>query len=147
MATILLLVVSALGQMPLFKRYYLSDMPGLGWTADYLAVYHLHYGAAIVMAFLIPLGISRGFFAGGEQGADSAALRAVNIVFALFFGGVIVKIAAGSLGSTLPQTAAVMINMAHLALTFIFILVSPPLWFARRAALRRGPIADDDMVN
>lgn len=51
--SIALLVLSGLAQMPLFKRYYISKIPGLGWTADYHFNHVLHYLAAGVLLFII----------------------------------------------------------------------------------------------
>lgn len=51
------LVVFGLGftgfaQMPIFKRYYLADVPGFAWTADYYLNHRLHYVlAALLLAF------------------------------------------------------------------------------------------------
>jgi hypothetical protein len=50
--TVLMLVVSGFGQMPLFKRYYVADLPGLGWTADFMVTHKLHYAAAAVFLAL-----------------------------------------------------------------------------------------------
>jgi len=36
------------GQMPIFKRYYLADLPGMAWTADYLLLHTLHLALAAV---------------------------------------------------------------------------------------------------
>jgi len=47
------LVVSGLAQMPVFKRYYVADVPGLACTADYLFTHVLHYAAAAVYLFLL----------------------------------------------------------------------------------------------
>ena len=33
-------------QMPIFKRYYLADIPGLAWTADFYITLYIHYVAA-----------------------------------------------------------------------------------------------------
>jgi len=33
--TITAMAISGFGQMPIFKRYYIADIPGLSWTADY----------------------------------------------------------------------------------------------------------------
>ena len=52
-ASILVLVVSGLGQMPLFKRYYIADIPGLAWTADFFVQHVLHYVAAAVFLALV----------------------------------------------------------------------------------------------
>jgi heme A synthase len=51
--SIALLILSGLAQMPLFKRYYISEIPGLGWTADYHFNHVLHYLAAAVLLFII----------------------------------------------------------------------------------------------
>lgn len=49
----LLLTVMALtgfGQMPIFKRYYVADVPGLGWLAEYYVTHYMHYlGAALLL--------------------------------------------------------------------------------------------------
>jgi hypothetical protein len=45
------LAVSGIAQMPIFKRYYIADIPGLGWTADYFFTHRLHYAAAAVLLF------------------------------------------------------------------------------------------------
>jgi hypothetical protein len=41
------------GQMPIFKRYYLSDVPGMAWTADFYFTHYLHYvGASLLLALI-----------------------------------------------------------------------------------------------
>lgn len=44
-----LLIFSGIGQMPMYKRYMLSDLPGFAWTADYQATLILHYIAAVIL--------------------------------------------------------------------------------------------------
>ncbi|NCD25286.1 MAG: FeS-binding protein [Deltaproteobacteria bacterium] len=47
------LLFTGFAQMPIFARYYLADVPGFAWTADYYLNHVLHYGLAIVLlAFL-----------------------------------------------------------------------------------------------
>lgn len=50
--SILSLVFSGLGQMPLYKRYAISDLPGMAWTADFFAQHVLHYLGASLFLFL-----------------------------------------------------------------------------------------------
>lgn len=48
-----LLAVTGVAQMPIFKRYYIADIPGLGWTADFILTHRLHYvGAALLLFWL-----------------------------------------------------------------------------------------------
>jgi formate dehydrogenase gamma subunit len=48
-ASILLLFFSGFGQMPLYKRYMLTEVPGLAWTGDYWFTLKLHYAGALVL--------------------------------------------------------------------------------------------------
>ena len=45
--------LSGFGQMPIFKRYYVADLPGLGWLAQFYITHYIHYVGAILL-----LGIS-----------------------------------------------------------------------------------------
>mgnify|MGYP003763942951 CR=1 FL=1 len=48
--SIFLLLFSGFGQMPMYKRYKVADLPGLAWSADYGATLLLHYiGAAVLI--------------------------------------------------------------------------------------------------
>ncbi|PTN32783.1 FeS-binding protein [Desulfonatronum sp. SC1] len=51
--SVFVLAISGLGQMPLFKRYYVADIPGLAWTADFFVQHVLHYVAAGVFLALV----------------------------------------------------------------------------------------------
>ncbi|OEU45374.1 MAG: hypothetical protein BBJ60_11640 [Desulfobacterales bacterium S7086C20] len=49
--TFIVLAFTGFGQMPIFKRYYISDIPGMGWTADFYFTHYIHYlGATILLA-------------------------------------------------------------------------------------------------
>lgn len=48
----LLMTVTGMGQMPIFKRYYIADIPGLGWLADPYTVHWVHYAGAIALVGL-----------------------------------------------------------------------------------------------
>lgn len=37
----------------MYKRYYIADLPGLGWTADYSTTLMVHYFAAMVLFFAV----------------------------------------------------------------------------------------------
>ena len=44
-----LMAFSGFGQMPIFKRYYIADIPGMGWAADFYLTHYIHYLGAIVL--------------------------------------------------------------------------------------------------
>ena len=41
--------LTGFAQMPIFKRYYIADIPGLGWLADFYTTHYLHYMGAIIL--------------------------------------------------------------------------------------------------
>ena len=50
--------LTGFGQMPIFKRYYIADIPGLGWLANYYATHYIHYiGAIALFAFFVYAGV------------------------------------------------------------------------------------------
>lgn len=49
-ALLFMLALTGFGQMPIFKRYYIADIPGLGWLAAYYVTHYIHYlGAALLL--------------------------------------------------------------------------------------------------
>ena len=51
--TLVILAFTGFGQMPVFKRYYVADIPGLGWSADFYMTHYIHYLGSIVFLGLI----------------------------------------------------------------------------------------------
>jgi hypothetical protein len=55
------------GQMPIFKRYYLADIPGMAWAADFYMTHTLHYLGAILLLGIIAYAILDFFLTGRKQ--------------------------------------------------------------------------------
>ena len=51
--TLFFITLSGFAQMPIFKRYYIADIPGLGWLAQFYVTHFIHYIAAIVLIALV----------------------------------------------------------------------------------------------
>jgi hypothetical protein len=50
--TMFLMALTGFGQMPIYKRYYMSDIPGFGWLANFWTTRYVHYlGAVVLLAF------------------------------------------------------------------------------------------------
>ncbi|MCG6908574.1 MAG: FeS-binding protein [Deltaproteobacteria bacterium] len=46
--------LTGFGQMPIFKRYYIADIPGLAWLANFYTTHYIHYiGAASLFGFFV----------------------------------------------------------------------------------------------
>jgi formate dehydrogenase gamma subunit len=50
--SIFVLLFTGFGQMPVYKRYYVDQIPGLGWSSNFLTTLNIHYLAAIVLIFI-----------------------------------------------------------------------------------------------
>ena len=60
--TLIVLTFTGFGQMPIFKRYYISSIPGLGWSSDFYTTHYIHYLSAILFLGLIAWFIADYFF-------------------------------------------------------------------------------------
>ncbi len=47
------LALTGMAQMPIFKRYYIADIPGLGWLAAYFTTHKIHLIAAALLGLLV----------------------------------------------------------------------------------------------
>ena len=55
-------IFTGMGQMPILKRYYVTDLPLMGWSENFYTLSDLHYLAAAMLLFLLAwrLTIGRG---------------------------------------------------------------------------------------
>ena len=47
------LALTGAAQMPIFKRYYIADIPGLAWLNDFYFTHVLHYVLAAALLFML----------------------------------------------------------------------------------------------
>ncbi|MEW6662210.1 MAG: formate dehydrogenase subunit gamma [Bacillota bacterium] len=47
----LVLLFSGFGQMPMYRRYMIDQLPGLAWSSDYSITLVMHYAAAFILIF------------------------------------------------------------------------------------------------
>jgi len=50
--SIFILIFTGFGQMPVYKRYFVDQLPGLAWSSNYSVTLQLHYWAAIILIFI-----------------------------------------------------------------------------------------------
>jgi hypothetical protein len=66
--TLFFIALSGFAQMPIFERYYISDIPGLGWLAFFYVTHAIHYAmAALLMGFCTYVALDY-YFAGRKSG-------------------------------------------------------------------------------
>jgi hypothetical protein len=47
--TLFFMALTGFGQMPIYNRYYMSDITGLGWLADFFVTRNVHYIGAVIL--------------------------------------------------------------------------------------------------
>jgi hypothetical protein len=116
--------LTGFGQMPIFKRYYIADIPGLGWLAQFFVTHYIHYLAAIlflafaaylVLDYLVLKHKTRRMTATGYL---RGALLAGILASGLFL--VIRNLA----GSNLSPNFIIALDLCHLGLVMAFLFVS-----------------------
>jgi len=121
---IFFLTLTGFGQMPIFKRYYIADIPGLGWLAQFFVTHYIHYLAAIlflafaayiVLDYLVLKHKSRRMTATGYL---RGALLAGILASGLFL------VVRNLAGSNLSSTFIIGLDLGHLGLVMAFLFVS-----------------------
>ena len=138
-ATAVILVLAALAQMPLAKRYYLADIPGLAWTGNFLTSYHVFYIAAVLMTVLISYRAADFLL----QKDRDMQLSTAGIIKAASLAGLLIsgfmKIAMNASDVYFSQEYLVFINFTYIIFTMLFMLStlvfigSPYKWVKSKA--------------
>ena len=136
--TVLLLTLTGFGQMPIFKRYYIADIPGLGWLAQFYVTHYIHYLAAILILALVAymivdyLILQKKHLRLTASGYVRGAIVAGILVSGIFL--VIRNLTGRQFG---PQFI-IFLDLAHLGLVMTFLiaagycLVSKKRWITQR---------------
>ncbi|MGA1824887.1 MAG: hypothetical protein ACMUIP_09495 [bacterium] len=90
------LTITGFGQMPIFKRYYIADIPGFAWLAKFYVTYFMHYLFAVIFIGLAVYVITD-YFLGNyssqkrkKQITASGYLKAFIILCLIISGGLLV---------------------------------------------------------
>ena len=136
--TVFLLTLTGFGQMPIFKRYYIADIPGLGWLAQFYVTHYIHYLAAILFLALVAYMV-----------ADQLILQKKHLrltVSGYVRGAILAGIMVSGLflvirnlsGSRFAPEFIIFLDLAHLGLVMSFLLagayclVRKRRWVAQR---------------
>ena len=133
---IFVLTLSGFGQMPIFKRYYIADIPGLGWLAQFYVTHYLHYLGAIVL-----LGIG-GYVFTRYLVIDKKNLtltisgtgRATLLLLLAATGGLLVWRNLESV--ILPPGFIILLDISHLLLVILFLVFTGAAFLRKQAWLR-----------
>lgn len=120
--TLFLLALTGFAQMPIFKRYYIADIPGMGWLAQFYTTHFLHYlGAAVILGIGAYFAVE--FLLIGRRNRRLSASGAVRaaILVAIMASGILLVIRNSFFVPFSPAVIVVLL-LVHLGLTMVFLL-------------------------
>ncbi len=134
--TLCVMGLSGIAQMPIFKRYYIADIPGLGWLADFYFTHYLHYIGAIVLFGIFGYCVTAYFM------ADRHAFRltASAYIRMVFLSGILVT-GIGRVLKNLPDVFfsayfTKFIDIAHLVFMMLFVSAALVFFIMKTGWLR-----------
>jgi uncharacterized membrane protein len=123
-ATFIVMAFTGFGQMPIFKRYYIADIPGFGWLAKFYVTHYIHYLGAILILGLVSyliidyLILQRKHLRLTASGYARGAILAGILVSGIFL------VFRNLAGSRFAPEFIIFLDIAHLGLVMIFLIVS-----------------------
>jgi hypothetical protein len=122
--TILFLSLSGFGQMPIFKRYYIADIPGLGWLAEFFITHYIHYLAAILfLAFTAYMIIDYLLSQRKTRRLTISGCVRSTLLAGILASGVFLVV-RNLAGSNLSAGFIIFLDLCHLGLVMAFLFVS-----------------------
>jgi hypothetical protein len=129
--TVFALAFTGFAQMPIFARYYLADVPGFGWTADYYFNHVAHYVLAIVLLAILGWRLPRVL--------RRPAWKAMDVTVGLCWAGIvltgIVRVMKNQPGSYFSPTLVMWVDWLHLG--FVMLLGVASLIRARTGTAKK----------
>ncbi|MFP4393295.1 MAG: hypothetical protein ACOC43_04970 [Desulfohalobiaceae bacterium] len=118
------LAFTGVGQMPLFKRFYIADIPGLGWSGDFYLTHTIHYLGATVLLGLLAYILTHYFLSLRQK----YTLSIPGAVRGLFLGALvltgILRVFKNLPQVTFSPALTMFIDISHLAFMLLFLIAA-----------------------
>ena len=119
-----LITLSGFGQMPIFSRYYIASIPGLGWLGEFYVTHILHYAAAGTLIALAVYVIFDFIVNGaGLKRLTRSGFLKIGIIAGLMISGCLMVI-KNLPGIYWGHTAVIVLDLTHLGLCMALLIVS-----------------------
>jgi putative Mn2+ efflux pump MntP len=134
--SMIFLGLTGFAQMPIFKRYYIADIPGLGWLAHFYVTHYMHYLGAILLLALAAYVLVEYFAGEGRHRSLTASGYARGAVIgALILSGVLLVVRNQS-GVHLGPRLIIFLDLFHMGLAMALIATSTYCLARKRPWLR-----------
>jgi hypothetical protein len=144
MKKIFILIFSAMaftgmGQMPIFKRYYVADIPGMAWSADFYLTHTIHYlGAIFLLCFIM--------YAAADyllSGRKIYKLTASGVYRVILLAGIVatgvVRVLKNLPEITFSPNFTMLVDISHLAFMMIFLFSALAFLIFRKGWVKALP--------
>ncbi len=128
------LAISGLAQMPIFKRYYIADIPGLGWLADFYFTHKTHYiFAAFLLALLAQVLVLWFFRWRTDLKLSGGGMLRVGLLAGIVFTGIL-RMIKNQPGMSFSPGMTMIVDWAHLGLVLLLGVTAVILAMVKRRA-------------
>ena len=122
--TVFFLILSGFGQMPIFKRYYIADIPGFGWLAQFYLTHYIHYlGAILILALTTYMIIDYLILQKKRMRLTATGYVRGSILAGILVSGMLLVI-RNLEGSRFRPGFIIILDLAHLGLVITFLMVA-----------------------
>ena len=135
--SLFMLIITGFGQMPVFKRYYIADIPGFGWLAQFYVTYILHYIFAILFVFIIFYIVT--MFLGNKK--KEKKIDYSTIFKSVIFGGLIITsfilVLRNLPGYRFSANFITITDFIHIGFGMMFLFVTPVFMIINRLKIAK----------
>jgi hypothetical protein len=122
--TFIVMAFTGFGQMPIFKRYYVSDIPGMGWSADFYLTHYIHYLGAIFLLGLFAYVIVDYVLSGRKE----LTLTSSAYVRIVLLGGIVItgifRVLKNMPDVVFSPGFTLVIDISHLGFMMLYLLMA-----------------------
>jgi membrane-associated PAP2 superfamily phosphatase len=119
----ILAAFTGFGNLPIYRRYYISDIPGFAWAGDFFANLYVHYTAGALLVAL-SVYVCLGFWMLRRRQARltrSGWARAVAL--GLVFATGVIMLIKNLPGAMIPFPWVAVLTVGHMALSLVAVAV------------------------
>ena len=122
--TTFFLVLTGFGQMPIFKRYYIADIPGFGWLAEFFVTHYMHYlGAIVLLALAAFIAADYIFLTRNSRRMTASGYTRLALLAGILVSGGLLVI-RNLAGTKFSPAFIIFLDLTHLGLVMVFLFVS-----------------------
>lgn len=133
---IFMLTLTGMAQMPIFKRYYIADIPGLGWLAAFYVTHYLHYLFAILLLALLGYLVTAYLLTGkNRRPVSSSGYVRMLILAGLVVSGLLLVI-RNLPGYFFSPEMIIVLNICHMGLVVALLVAGLVCIISRKKWMR-----------